>query len=174
MNGCNKTGRFGVKTLTLGLLVLFSFSTATLVAQETLRSESKLKSETRSPAESSLSTQEPRKLLLDQGELISLSGEGKMTAESAAMHRPGAFTPNLSARATQFSAPGWDVGPHKYLVLEKKSKLKHSRSAEQSPAPIIENRPVSPYAYGWFGTKMNRHPHRSFGYQQAYTQWAFE
>jgi hypothetical protein len=97
-----------------------------------------------------------------------------MTAESTAMRRPGAFTPNLSARATQFSAPGWDVGPQKYLVLEKKSKLKHGRSAEQSPAPIIENRPVSPYAYGWFGTKMNRHPHRSFGYQQAYTQWAFE
>ena len=174
MIGCRKKCGFGGFSVSLCLSLVFSWAASSLYGQEMLRSQSNLNTKTRSTVEAKSSAQEPRKLTLNQSELVSLSRVGRVTEETAAMQRPGAFTPNLSARATQFSVPVWDVGPHKYLVLEKKSKFKHSRSAEQTPAPIVENRPVSPYAYGWFGTKMNRLPHRSFGYQQAYTQWAFE
>ena len=74
----------------------------------------------------------------------------------------------------QFLVPGWDSNNQKYLVLGRSANSHQSQKNQRDKAPVIERRPVEPYAYGWFGAKMNRHPHRSFGYQQAYTQWAFE
>jgi hypothetical protein len=76
-------------------------------------------------------------------------------------------------RPHQFTAPGWDIPPHRYLVLQGQENTSH-RQKTQVRSPVLEKRPADPYAYGWFGAKMNRHPHRSFGYQQAYTQWSFE
>lgn len=77
-------------------------------------------------------------------------------------------------RSSHYSVAGWDSNPQKYLVLDRSVNSHLGAKEKRDQAPLIERRPVEPYAYGWFGTKMNRHPHRSFGYQQAYTQWSFE
>jgi len=116
--------------------------------------------------------QEPRRFTLQKQQLPSMTpSEDVMvggTTESI-LSQPVAAV----VRPHQFSVPGWDVPPHRYLVLHGPANTSH-RQKNQVRAPVLEKRPVDPYAYGWFGTKMNRHPHRSFGYQQAYTQWSFE
>lgn len=100
---------------------------------------------------------------------------GRLTHSRAIHSGPihsGAVFPGV--RPSHFSIPGWDSNPQKYLVLDRSVNSHLGTKEKRDQAPVIERRPVEPYAYGWFGAKMNRHPHRSFGYQQAYTQWSFE
>lgn len=77
-------------------------------------------------------------------------------------------------RPSHFVVPGWDSKGHKYLVLDRSSSNHVGQKLHRQTAPVLQQRQVNPYAYGWFGAKPHSHPHRSFGYQQAYTQWAFE
>ncbi|QDV70158.1 hypothetical protein Poly24_38770 [Rosistilla carotiformis] len=66
----------------------------------------------------------------------------------------------------------WGVTPAPHLVIRspQKPSLLHSKSAVIPGAAAV---PVwkEPYAYGYFGATPRQHPYRSFGHQQAYTEW---
>lgn len=116
--------------------------------------------------------QEPRRFTIQKQQLPSMTPREDVMVGGTS----GALLPQPEAaivRPHPFTVPGWDVPPHRYLVLQGTSSTSH-RQKNQVRTPVLEKRPADPYAYGWFGAKMNRHPHRSFGYQQAYTQWSFE
>jgi hypothetical protein len=118
--------------------------------------------------------QEPKRLLVQKPQrLTSMTPSEDVTVGGMAQQVHA--SPVISTlRPSQFLVPGWDSNNQKYLVLGRSANSHQSQKNQRDKAPVIERRPVEPYAYGWFGAKMNRHPHRSFGYQQAYTQWAFE
>jgi hypothetical protein len=118
--------------------------------------------------------QEPKRLLVQKPQrLTSMTPSEDVTVGGMAqqVHSPAVIS---TLRPSQFLVPGWDSNNQKYLVLGRSANSHLAQKNQRDKAPVIERRPVEPYAYGWFGAKMNRHPHRSFGYQQAYTQWAFE
>ena len=117
--------------------------------------------------------QEPRALMMPKQQLTSLRPYEDATI-GAAPPRARALPMALHSSPRHFQAPGWDFQPHQYLVLDRQGTKGVSHRSKPDNAPILQPRPVEPYAYGWFGAKMNRHPHRSFGFQHAYTQWAFE
>ncbi|WP_145122748.1 hypothetical protein [Rosistilla oblonga] len=66
----------------------------------------------------------------------------------------------------------WAAPPAPHLVIRspQKSSHLHHNSAIIPGATAV---PVwkEPYAYGYFGAKPRQHPYRSFGHQQAYTEW---
>jgi len=118
--------------------------------------------------------QEPKRLMVQKPQqLTSMAPSQDVTV--GGMSQQVHSSPVISnVRPSQFLVPGWDSSKQKYLVLGRSANNHLSSKLQRDQAPVIERRPVESYAYGWFGAKMNRHPHRSFGYQQAYTQWAFE
>jgi hypothetical protein len=76
--------------------------------------------------------------------------------------------------ARVFTAGGWDLRPQNYLLLARPAKSKHEKERMPMVPPNLHELPVQPYAYGWFGANMDRHPRRSFGVRKSYTQWSFE
>ncbi|WP_145347834.1 hypothetical protein [Rosistilla ulvae] len=66
----------------------------------------------------------------------------------------------------------WNASPTPHLVIRspQKSSGLHAKSATIPQAVAV---PVwkQPYAYGYFGAEPRRHPYRSFGHQQAFTEW---
>lgn len=118
--------------------------------------------------------QEPKRLMVQKPQrLTSMTPSEDVTIGGMASEVHSSHVLS-TVRPSQFLVPGWDSSNQKYLVLGRSANSHLAQKNHRDKAPVIERRPVEPYAYGWFGTKMNRHPHRSFGYQQAYTQWAFE
>lgn len=117
--------------------------------------------------------QEPRTLVVSKQPVTSMSPSEDVTF-GGVPHRIGGLPVRPQVQLRHFQAPGWDSQPHQYLVLDKQAGKGWAHKSKPANPPVIERRPVEPYAYGWFGAKMNRHPQRSFGYQHAYTQWAFE
>lgn len=69
----------------------------------------------------------------------------------------------------------WNLAPAKpHLVLRSPVESK-KQSAHHPTIPYSEKliQWKVPYAYGYFGATPRHHPVRSFGHQQAYTQWRF-
>ncbi len=85
---------------------------------------------------------------------------------------------SAKAQSQQMAPEGmgmWNKGktpPH--LVLRSPLELK-KQSAKHPTIPYSQKliRWKQPYAYGYFGARSRRHPMRSFGHQQAYTEWRF-
>jgi hypothetical protein len=73
-----------------------------------------------------------------------------------------------------FMTGSWDIRPQSYLLLARPAKSEHDKERMPAVPPNLHELPVQPYAYGWFGAKMDRHPRRSFGVRKSYTQWSFE
>lgn len=73
-----------------------------------------------------------------------------------------------------FTAGAWDLRPQSYLLLARPAKSEHDKERMPTIPPNLHELPVQPYAYGWFGATMDRHPRRSFGVRKSYTQWSFE
>jgi hypothetical protein len=79
-----------------------------------------------------------------------------------------------SGNSRVFTDGAWDLRPQSYLLLARPAKSEHDKDRMPKVPPNLHELPVQPYAYGWFGATMDRHPRRSFGVRKSYTQWSFE
>lgn len=118
--------------------------------------------------------QEPKRFAVQKPQRLTSMAPSEDATVGGMAQRAQVAPVITNVRPSQFLAPGWDSNRQKYLVLQRSSNSNLAQKFQRDQAPVIERRSNEPYAYGWFGTKMHPHPHRSFGYQQNYTQWAFE
>lgn len=91
---------------------------------------------------------------------------------SVTMAQGPGIDPRSGYRIDQAGLGIWSAGPTPHLVIrspQKSSKLhSHAATIPNAAAAVVWK---EPYAYGYFGTKPRQHPYRSFGHQQAYTEW---
>ncbi len=114
--------------------------------------------------------QEPNRLAIDGRAVAPLRGVPPDKRE----HLVAAKSGHSSSPRPVFQAGTWDAKPNQYLVLQRKYGHQNQETALPILPPVLHQRPVQPYAYGWFGADMNRHPKRSFGFHKNHTQWSFE
>lgn len=67
----------------------------------------------------------------------------------------------------------WAPAPKPHLVIRPPIDPHASHHHKKATIPFAVAEPVwkQPYAYGYFGVKPRRLPYRSFGHQQAFTEW---
>jgi len=114
--------------------------------------------------------QEPNRLAIDGRAVAAL----KKAPEGEREHLISANNGHSASPRPVFQAGTWDAKPNQYLVLQRKYGHQNKETALPVLPPVLHQRPVQPYAYGWFGATMNRHPKRSFGFHKNHTQWSFE
>jgi hypothetical protein len=138
--------------LFLGVMLAFSGSVTSLVAQETNRMR---------PAKPAANVPG-----VNETKMSDMGGTG--VDASLPVTHPKAGNSRV------FTAGAWDLRPQSYLLLARPAKSEHDKERMPSIPPNLHELPVQPYAYGWFGATMDRHPRRSFGVRKSYTQWSFE